>query len=197
MDATMKRPIQIIAGVVGTVLLAVLAWSMLSSREALIHAQATIKAQNEVIAQAEARTKTREKEWEKQQEQFADTLRRVQTPQQVVREIPKYLELPRPIVLEQPPARLGEPLPPPEAKLDAEQLKALFDFSVQCKACTVESGKLKADLADAAVTQQALEKQRDEAVKAAKGGGFWRRFKSGMKWFAIGAAAGAIAAAGR
>lgn len=39
-----------------------------------------------------------------------------------------------------------------------------------------------------------MSKERDAAVKAAKGGGFLARLKRGAKWFAIGAAAEAFAA---
>jgi len=50
------------------------------------------------------------------------------------------------------------------------------------------------DLTDEKTKTTALTKERDEALKAAKGGSVLRRIARAAKWFAIGAAAGAIAA---
>jgi hypothetical protein len=49
-------------------------------------------------------------------------------------------------------------------------------------------------LTDEKTKTAALTKERDAAVRAAKGGSVLRRIARAGKWFAIGAAAGAIAA---
>ena len=58
----------------------------------------------------------------------------------------------------------------------------------------VKLGAAQADLADEKVKSQALGRERDDALRAAKGGSVLRRIARAAKWFAIGAAAGAIAA---
>ncbi len=81
------------------------------------------------------------------------------------------------------------------AQIPAEDLKPLFDFVIDCKACQAKLVAAQGDLADERAKNAALVTERDAALKTAKGGGFWRRVRRAAKWFAIGAAAGAAAAA--
>jgi cobalamin biosynthesis Mg chelatase CobN len=81
-----------------------------------------------------------------------------------------------------------------DAILPAADLKPLYDFALDCKACQTKLAASQADLADEKTKSAALTKQRDAAVHAAKGGSALRRIARASKWFAIGAAAGAIAA---
>jgi len=55
-------------------------------------------------------------------------------------------------------------------------------------------GAAQADLADEKLKSQALGRERDDVLQAARGGSVLRRIARAVKWFAIGAAAGAIAA---
>src|ERR1700739_2604048 len=82
----------------------------------------------------------------------------------------------------------------PKVNFPAADLKPLYDFAVDCKACQAKLGAAQADLADETLKSQALGKERDDALRAAKGGSVLRRIASAAKWFAIGAAAGAVAA---
>ena len=43
----------------------------------------------------------------------------------------------------------------------------------------------------------AVQRQRDAALRAARGGGFWMRVKRNARWFGIGAAAGFAASRAR
>ena len=81
-----------------------------------------------------------------------------------------------------------------DLKLPAEDLKPLYDFALECKACQAELGAAQADLKDEKLKTQALGRERDSALQAAKGGSVLRRVARAAKWFAIGAAAGAVAA---
>ena len=81
-----------------------------------------------------------------------------------------------------------------DLRLPAEDLKPLYDFALECKACQAELGAAKADLKDEKLKTQALGRERDSALQAAKGGSVLRRVARAAKWFAIGAAAGAVAA---
>jgi hypothetical protein len=74
-------------------------------------------------------------------------------------------------------------------------LKPLYDGLQDYRANAIQIDAVKKDLADEQARTKALTQERDSAVAAAKGGTFLVRLKRGAKWFAIGAAAGAAAAA--
>lgn len=87
-----------------------------------------------------------------------------------------------------------KPSQPVDAVLPAADLKPLYDFALDCKACQAKLAASQADLTDEKTKTTALTKQRDAAVTAAKGGSALRRIARAAKWFALGAAAGAVAA---
>jgi hypothetical protein len=139
-------------------------------------------------------------------------------PAQVVAALPDVMSLPAPITIEPEtvgatnqvggtdrPAADGGPyksqksqsLPKgisPKVNFPAADLKPLYDFAADCKACQAKLAASKADLADEKTKSQALGRERDDALRTAKGGSVLRRIARAAKWFAIGAAAGAIAA---
>jgi hypothetical protein len=82
----------------------------------------------------------------------------------------------------------------PDAKIPAADLKPLYDYLLDCKACQVKLAASQSDLADEKTKTATLTKSRDDALRAANGGSVWKRTARALKWFAIGAAAGAIAA---
>jgi hypothetical protein len=99
----------------------------------------------------------------------------------------------------QPPAIFPSPQnPPPQTGsgtqiiLPEQDLKPLYDFALDCKACQARLAAAQADLADEKTKSAALTRERDAALKAADGGGLLRRVARAAKWFAIGAAAGAL-----
>lgn len=81
-----------------------------------------------------------------------------------------------------------------DAVLPAADLKPLYDFAMDCKACQAKLAAAQSDLSDEKTENAALTKQRDEAVTAAKGGSALHRILRAAKWFVLGAAAGAVAA---
>jgi hypothetical protein len=81
-----------------------------------------------------------------------------------------------------------------QAVIPAEDLKPLYDFGLDCKACQARLAASQADLSDEKAKTTVLTRERDEAVRAAKGGSALRRIARAAKWLAIGVAAGAIAA---
>ena len=87
-------------------------------------------------------------------------------------------------------------LPPAVINVPQTDLKPLFDELEECRACQEQLATAQQDLADERAKVSALTIERDAAVKAARGGGFWSRFRTGAKWSAIGGAMGAIAASG-
>jgi hypothetical protein len=91
-------------------------------------------------------------------------------------------------------AEVAETPTPPLAVLPQEDLKPLYDFAVHCHACEAQLAASQADLTDERSKTAIAERERDNALRVARGGSAWRRALRAAKWFAIGAAAGAIAA---
>lgn len=81
----------------------------------------------------------------------------------------------------------------PTAQIPAADLKPLYDFVQDCRACQAQLAVARQNAADDATKIAALTRQRDAALTAAKGGSFWRRLRRNALWFAVGASAGAAA----
>jgi len=174
---------------------------------------AELAATKQLLAAADARQHDRDAQLAQTLAGLAAEKRTVVTPAQIVRELPRTIPLPSPIVLQSPSATstAASPTSPgqlsgagsspvnsnpgqPNAIIPAEDLKPLYDFSLDCQACQAKLVAAQGDLADEKSKSSALTKERDQALKVARGGSAWRRFTRAVKWFAIGAAAGAVAA---
>jgi septal ring factor EnvC (AmiA/AmiB activator) len=170
----------------------------LEARDDRMQMQATIASQSTLISAAEHREQDRAKQLQETLQQIADLKRNVQTPQQVIREIPQYLPpLPKPMEAIPPPGQPGTQTPAqagevgqPDVRVPAADLKPLFDFVQDCRACQARLDAAHQDVQDEQRKNQALLKERDAAVKAARGGGFWTRAKRAAKWLAVGFAVG-------
>jgi hypothetical protein len=101
------------------------------------------------------------------------------------------------------PAALGTPsdqqdLPnAPAAQIPAADLKPLFDYVQDCRACQTQLAAAKQDSTDNAAKLKAVTRERDAAVATAKGGSFWQRLRRNALWFVIGAGAGTAAVCAR
>ena len=206
--------------IVATLAIAVLAaWR--ADRRDRAQLAADLAAAKQLLAQADARQHDRDAHLEQTLASIAAEKRNVTTAAQIVRELPQQISLPMPITL-QTPDPLSKPqketcssgpvcgpeglestlprtnptsnVPAAQAILPIEDLKPLYDFALDCKACQAKLAAAEADLADERAKTAVLTRERDEAVRAAKGGSLLRRITRNAKWLAIGAAAGAIAA---
>jgi hypothetical protein len=79
------------------------------------------------------------------------------------------------------------------AQLPTADLKPLYDFVQDCRACQSQLSSAQADLVDERAKSAAIATERDAALRAAKGGNFWTRIKRNAKWFVLGAGFGAAA----
>jgi hypothetical protein len=188
------------------------------------HAQlaSDLATAKQALTQADARQHDREAQLAQTLATLAAGKRTITTPAQVVRELPREIPLPVPITLQVPdlmtkpsratcssgpvcgPEGLDSTAPTnskPSAKpleasavIPAGDLKPLYDFTLDCKACQAKLAAAQADLIDERAKTAVLVRERDEAVRAAKGGSLLHRIARNAKWLAIGAAAGAIAA---
>jgi hypothetical protein len=200
------------AAVVVVVVLAasvLVAWR--DARKEQLALQAELKTTQQALAEATARQASRDAAVNDLVEGLKKKEATVQRPEQVVAALPDMIPLPAPITIDaerpaSPPssgqaeggpyraAESGTDGIQPKVNFPAADLKPLYDFAADCKACQAKLGAAQADLADEKVKSQALGRERDDALRTAKGGSVLRRIARAAKWFAIGAAAGAIAA---
>jgi hypothetical protein len=159
----------------------------------------TLSAQNTVIQQAVDREKQRDTQLAAALATIQTQKRAVRTPQQAAQQLPTILPpLPLPVSIHDP--NLSTPLPPgqiPAATVSIPQpdLVPLYDALQDCRANADQNGSLKKDLSDEKTRSAALLHERDAAVAVSHGGTFLVRLKRAAKWFAIGAATGAVLAA--
>ena len=171
--------------------------------------QAELKSTQAALVEATQRQATRDAALSTLLTQLNKSKAEVQKPEQVIEALPGVLPLPEAITLDEGgQAKLSARTTPGgagnaakdanngktiTADFPAADLKSLYDFAVDCKACQAELAAAQADLKDEQAKGQALGRERDDALRAAKGGSVLRRVVRAAKWFAIGAAAGAIA----
>jgi len=171
------------------------------------HDQAQLKAElqatKKALADAQARQQSRNAELGHILTQFNAKKSSTQSPAQIVKAFPDVLTLPTPLTLQPQqisapglPGGTKHPIEPPSPKvlLPAEDLKPLYDFAVNCRECQAQLAAAQANLKDEQTKTQALSRERDTVLKAARGGSVLRRVMRAAKWFVIGAAAGAVAA---
>jgi type II secretory pathway pseudopilin PulG len=145
--------------------------------------------------------------------------RTVRSPAQIVRDLPNQIPLPVPIVIQNVtnPSRTGSaaqgtgpdrvrdltpvkaaPLSNDASKVQGviagPDLKPLYDFASDCKTCQAKLTTAQSDLVDEKGKTAILIKERDNALRVARGGSIWQRIGRASKWILIGAVAGAVAA---
>jgi type II secretory pathway pseudopilin PulG len=180
-----------------------------------------LAATKQLLAAADARQHDRDTQLAQTLSALAVEKRTVITPAQIIRNLPNEIPLPAPITLQADHnasavgATLGSPATNPADSLTGgaspaptndekppldgafiprADLKPLYDFALDCKACQAKLSAAQGDLNDERAKTAALTKERDEALRIAHGGSAWRRIARAAKWFLIGAAAGAVAA---
>lgn len=72
-----------------------------------------------------------------------------------------------------------------DAKIPVQDLKPLFDFVQDCRACGAELDAAHKTAADDSMKLKVLTNERDLAVRVEKGT-FWHRVRQDMVWFAFG-----------
>jgi hypothetical protein len=170
--------------------------SWLVSHDNAVQLAATLSAQKLVLEQASSREQQRDAALRKTLASIATAKRETQTPAAIVAQLPQLLPaLPEPVLLTVPAPTAVQPVPDAAADIPQADLKPLYDYVQDCRACQARLSTAQSDLTDERSKEAALSTERDAAIKAAKGGTFWQRMKRGAKWLAIGAALGATAAA--
>lgn len=170
--------------------------SWLASRDAEARLTATVAAQQKLLDQTMARERQRNAALEKALANIARAKRTVRTPAQAAAKIPDLLPLlPQPVHIELPKPQPNLPAPPAVAQVPQPDLKPIYDYLQDCRACQLKLAAAQANLRDERARVDALTAERDAAIRASRGGGFWSRVRHAGKWFLIGGTIGAIAAA--
>lgn len=181
----------ILAAAGAALCMAVAVWSFLGARKDQQRLAEVISQQKQSLAAASARQSSRDAALQDALAQIDRLKRTIQTPQQLVQEIPKYMPaLPQPIALNLPQPTKDNPAPVATATIPQTDLKPIFDAIQQCRADQLRLTTCQSDRADDARKLTAITTSRDAAIKAAKGGSFWRRTRTVAKWVVIGAAIG-------
>ncbi|HVB35388.1 MAG TPA: hypothetical protein VNJ52_13590 [Patescibacteria group bacterium] len=176
-----------------------------STHDALLGAESTVQQQQKVLnqdAQAARQIAAQVKQRDAQTARRIATLRaraaQETTPSQIAAWLPKQILTPQPIHIQLPKPTRKNPAPAAVATIPQPDLAPLRDFVTACQACSIRLHSAQQDLAAkdaqlklAGERLSAALKQRDAALQAARGGGFWRRMGTAVKWFAIGAGTGA------
>ena len=173
----------------------------------------------QTLTQATDRQQSRDSDLLRTLADLATQKRQVQTPQQILQALPQQIQLPQPITLAPPQtttptspqlatqgiassdsakdatSKSRKPAAPePQAVIPSADLKPLYDFALDCEACQSKLTAAQSDLADEKSKTATLTKERDAAVRTAKGGSTLQRAVRAAKWLLIGAAAGTLAA---
>jgi hypothetical protein len=144
---------------------------------------AELAATKQLLTAADARQHERDAQLAQGLAVLASEKRTVTTPAQIVRELPSQLPLPSPIVLQSDPASPNSRAPQKNAVLPGEDLKPLYDFTIECKACQAKLATAQSDLTDERRKTAALTHERDDALRIARGGSIFRRIGRATKWF--------------
>lgn len=189
------------------------AW--IAAHDDQLRLQSTLAAQKQLLDAADARESARANTLEQSLAEIAEIKRSTQTPEQILRELPKYLPLPQPITPEttnktQQGTALSEklpaaPKPPPQAmppstsavalgmpaaQIPSADLKPLFNFVQDCRACQAQLAAAKQNSLDDRAKIDAITRERNAAIQASRGGSFLRRLRRNTLWFAVGAGVG-------
>jgi hypothetical protein len=176
-----------------------------AAREALQRAEFTVAQQQKILthdAKTSLQIAAEEKRRDARTARTIAALRaqaaRQKTPRQIAAWLPKQIPAPQPIRIRLPKSTKQNPAPAAVATIPQPDLAPLRDYVSSCEVCSVQLHSVRQDLAAkdkqlqlAGEQLSAALKERDAALAAAQGGSFWRRVGSDLKWFAVGAGAGA------
>lgn len=239
-----RRTLEIAAFIVVLLIAAMALHAWLASRSEQGRLASTLAAQKQLLDAANSRETARESALNDTLAQIETLKRTTLTPEQTLRALSKYLQLPQPLTMRSPstptpavsapgkgthsaektsittpnapsppspsgiaaspsagsPGASSAPPAAPVAQIPTPDLKPLYDYVQDCRACQAQLSAAKQDKVDDDAKITALEHERDAAITASKGGTFWRRLRRNAFWLVVGAgfgAAGGYAAAKR
>jgi len=188
----------------GACIVLLFGYSALQSHDAQTKMQATLDAQKQILTQAQADREAHQREDDARDAatqsmivSWQATVAQLKTPtQQAAWSQQQLSEALKGIQISVNP-KTGEAV----ATIPAATLPDLPAVIEKCRECELKLTTAQADLNSRVEQMQladlqikALQKERDAAVVAARGGTKWQRFGRAVKWLAIGAGVGYVAA---
>ena len=213
---TLQSLLKLIAAISATVLCLAAFFSWRAEQRDRAQLASELAATKKLLADADARQHERDAQLTQTLAGLLKEKQTITTPIQIVRELPKEIPLPLPISLKsdqsKPPnntaadfidnshnssaASTSEPAKndqPAQAVIPQQDLKPLYDFALDCTACQARLSAAQSDLTDEKTKTTALARERDDALRVARGGSIWHRIARAGKWFALGAAGAVLA----
>lgn len=205
-----RTKIEIALGLLLAAVAAFAFFSWLEAHDDRVKMQATVDAQSKLIDQQKqnasalaAAENRRAAALGAQLAAMREAAGKLQSARQIAAWIPAQLKTPAPFTITVPRSTKENPAPAATASIPQVDLPALRDSLESCRECQARLGVAQQDLASrdarlkiAGEQLSAMQRERDAAMQAAKGGGFWTRLKRNAKWFAIGVGMGAGALCG-
>src|SRR5665213_1994852 len=152
--------------------------SWLASRDAVTKLTATLAAQKQILDRATSDEQQHDAELTQTLANISAAKQQVQTPAEAMAHLPEVLPpLPQPVTLAIAPPTVAEPAPAAQASIPQADLKPLYDYVQDCRACNAKLATAQSDLTDEQAKVAALTTERDAANKALKGGSIWLRLK--------------------
>jgi len=215
---TLQSLLKLIAASIATVLCVAMFFSWRAELRDRAQLASELAATKKLLADTDARQHDRDAQLTQTLAGLVKEKQTITTPIQIVRELPKEIPLPAPLSLQPDQSKpasssaAGETLnndhnssapatsgpaksdQPTEAVIPQQDLKPLYDFALDCQACQAKLTAAQNNLTDEKTKTTALTRERDDALRVARGGSTWHRITRAAKWFALGAAAGAVVA---
>lgn len=186
---SLKTKLVIAAALVALGGLGFKAW--LDHHDAVLKMEDTIAEQQRIIQHKDEDIKARDAAAAAAKQDIARKVAAATTPRQNAALLNEWVKPAKPIEVPAPlpnaPSATAAPV-----VLDDSQLRDLTAFAGRCKQCDIDKAALEGNLTDWKAKYDAVSKERDVAVAAAKGGTRMQRFKRSL--LTIGCAAGGAAA---
>jgi hypothetical protein len=169
--------------------------SRLASHRPGAQLRGVIATQQTLLDQAAVRENKRDLALDKKLKTIARAKQYTTTPAEALAQIPELLPpLPEKVTVQLPPPAPDESESSAAITVPLQDLKPIEEYLHDCLACQAQLATTRADLEDERSKVAALTRERDAALRAARGGGFWHGVRTRAKWFVIGGAFGALAA---
>jgi cytoskeletal protein RodZ len=216
---TLRVGIRVAAALIVVIALVAIYFAWRAEVRSRAELAAELAAAKQAITAVEERQQARDAKLADTLAAIAAEKRAVRSPAQIVKDLPNQIPLPVPIVIQNSPspvtsgpqaqeagkARVGALTTDKVGALSTDaskvqgviagpDLKPLYDFALDCKTCQSKLATSQSDLADEKGKTAILIKERDDALRVARGGSVWQRVGRASKWILIGATAGAVAA---
>jgi hypothetical protein len=186
---TTREKVELCVAVLALVGVAFLVSEYVQEREGRARMEERLSAEHRVQAEIDKREDARHKALDNDLDQIRRETRAAQTPEQIAPVLRQVAQLPEPITIAPPPAG-APPDAPSQLLLTQPNAVALWQYVGACRETEKKLAACSGDLADEKLRLESVTREKDKAVKTARGGGFWSRTWHDSKKVGIGVGVG-------